>query len=111
MDIREKLVELLLAVDYICKSGECVDCAVGNCFIHRAADHLICNGVTVQEWIPVTERLPEDFVSVLGCISDAEPFPQVRECYATNEGFYFPALRGIYPVSHWCKMPQPPEGE
>lgn len=29
------------------------------------ADDLIANGVTVQEWIPVTERLPEEWVDVL----------------------------------------------
>ena len=68
-------------------------------------------GVTVQEWIPVTERLPEDFVSVLGCMTDAGILPPVRECFLTNEGFYFPALRDIHPVSHWCEMPTPPKGE
>ena len=31
------------------------------------ADHLIANGVTVQEWIPVTERLPKSGEHVLLC--------------------------------------------
>lgn len=30
-----------------------------------AADHLVANGVTVQEWIPVSERLPENEQDVL----------------------------------------------
>ena len=28
--------------------------------IENIADHLIANGVTVQRWIPVTERLPQE---------------------------------------------------
>ena len=33
----------------------------------RIADHLIANGVTVQRWIPVTERLPEESGYYLVC--------------------------------------------
>ena len=28
-------------------------------FVERLAEYLVANGVTVQEWIPVEERLPE----------------------------------------------------
>ena len=55
MDVREKLVEI-------------IQNSVGGCARHWAeviADGLIANGVTVQEWIPVTERLPEDGEAVL----------------------------------------------
>lgn len=31
------------------------------------ADHLISNGVTVQKWIPVSERLPKDSESPKEC--------------------------------------------
>ena len=46
---REKLIELFRAI------------AHENCFgsIEKIADHLIANGVTIQQWIPVKERLPE----------------------------------------------------
>ena len=52
---REKLIELL----------ESAESAIywnsdDNSFIQKIADHLIANGVTVQEWIPVTERLPQE---------------------------------------------------
>ena len=50
--IREKLIELMTAfygVDPMYYGVEA----------QHLADHLISNGVTVQQWIPVTERLPE----------------------------------------------------
>jgi hypothetical protein len=64
-----------------------------------------------KRWIPVTERLPENFVSVLGYMTDADPFPSVRECYTVGNAFFFPALCDVRPVSHWCEMPEPPKGE
>ena len=69
-------------------------------------DSLIANGVTIQNWIPVTERLPDNFVSVLGYMTDAGDFPPVRECYTVGNAFFFPALGDIHPVSHWCEMPK-----
>ena len=68
-------------------------------------------GVTVQEWVSVDERLPENFISVLGYMTDAGEFPPVRECYTVGNVFFFPALGDIHPVSHWREMPQPPKGE
>lgn len=52
MDVREKLVELIFDslcrhIDKSCKLAE------------NIADHLIANGVTVQEWINSEEMLPE----------------------------------------------------
>ena len=60
MDVREKLVELL-AEFY----G--VDPAYYGIEAEHLADHLIANGVTVQEWISVDDRLPENGVHVLLC--------------------------------------------
>ena len=54
MNVREKLVELL---DDMQRSGTgYFGSAIEN---KKIADYLIKHGVTVQEWIPVTERLPE----------------------------------------------------
>ena len=100
MDVREKLVELL---DIIIQPGQKT--------LGDIADYLISNGVTVQEWISVDERIPQNFVSVLGYMTDAGEFPPVRECYTVGNAFFFPALGDIHPVSHWCEMPQPPKGE
>lgn len=65
----------------------------------------------VQEWISVDEKLPQNFISVLGYMTDAGEFPPVRECYTVGNVFFFPALGDIHPVSHWQPMPHPPKGE
>ena len=60
--MREKLIELLETVvspkEVLCDGEVLVSTA-------RVADHLIANGVTIQKWIPVTERLPEPETEVL----------------------------------------------
>lgn len=103
MDVREKLIDLII-------DAKRTDPEVGS-FTEYLADCLINNGVTVQEWIPVDERLPENFISVLGYMTDAGEFPPVRECYTVGNVFFFPALGDIHPVSHWREMPQPPIGK
>ena len=65
----------------------------------------------VQEWISVDEKLPQNFISVLGYMTDAGEFPPVRECYTVGNVFFFPALGDMHPVSHWREMPKPPKGE
>ena len=67
----------------------------------------------VQEWISVTERLPEPFVSVLVHMPGEEPFPTVREGFISNDGIWQSAMFRREPgeVTHWKPMPQPPKGE
>ena len=108
MDVREKLIEILKKAPF---EGKVLDEWWWEEKIRIIADHLISNGVTVQEWISVDKRLPENFVSVLGYMTDAGEFPPVRECYTVGNVFFFPALGDIHPVSHWREMPQPPKGE
>lgn len=100
MDVREKLVELIESARYW-----------GSNTSAEIAENLLENGVTVQEWISVDEKLPQNFISVLGYMTDAGEFPPVRECYTVGNAFFFPALGDVHPVSHWCEMPQPPKGE
>ena len=104
MDVREKLVELLTNSPQL----DVLDWTTG---WEEAANYLIAHGVTVQEWISVDERIPQNFVSVLGYMTDAGEFPPVRECYTVGNEFFFPALGDVHPVSHWCELPQPPKGE
>ena len=105
MDVREKLVELIND----CRFME----GFGMDLVERQADHLIAHGVTVQEWISVTERLPEPFVSVLVHMPGEEPCPTVREGFISNDGIWQSAMFRREPgeVTHWKPMPQPPKGE
>ena len=131
MDVREKLIDLLTGhsidtqqdveyvADHLIANGVTVHENV------KMSDELLkqlknapitlCKSEpsieTVQEWISVDEKLPQNFISVLGYMTDAEEFPPVRECYTAGNAFFFPALGEVHPVSHWCEMPQPPKGE
>ena len=108
MDVREKLVGLLRNSPHL----DTIKGYKGNdCTFEQGADWLIANGVTVHEWISVDDRLPQNFVSVLGYMTDAGEFPPVRECYTVGNAFFFPALGDVHPVSHWREMPKPPKGE
>lgn len=75
----------------------------------HTADHLTADGVTVQKWIPVTERLPEEMKSVLTC--DHKGNIHIMRHY---RGFKDPF--GIdkndmhfFPVTHWMPLPEPPK--
>ena len=110
MDHREKLVDIVCDATQI--NGCIHSCNHPPCAMVRGiVDALIQNGVTVQEWISIEDKLPQNFVSVLGYMTDAREFPPVRECYTVGNAFFFPALGDVHPVSHWCEMPQPPKGE
>ena len=106
MDVRKKLIEIVKKAAYSSLPSNTEDFHL-NMFV----TNLLSHGVTVQEWISVDERLPENFISVLGYMTDAGEFPPVRECYTVGNAFFFPALGDVHPVSHWCEMPQPTKGE
>ena len=57
MDVREKLIEILRKQIF---PHELVDST------EAVEDYLLDNGVTVQEWISVKDRLPEEKVSGTG---------------------------------------------
>ena len=63
MEVREKLVEFLKTnacpSPFICDQA-CKYYGYGDCFPVRYADHLISNGVTVQEWIYVKDNTPTE---------------------------------------------------
>ena len=106
MDVREKLVELL--TEYFCG-----DPAYYGVEAHHLADHLISNGVTVQEWISVDDRLPDESGYYLvvyrdkynGSISIA--FDNYVKCGA---GEWW-ANEFTHNITHWMPPPQPPKGE
>ena len=104
MDVREKLVELVKRAIIDWEHGDASE---------WIADHLISNGVTVQEWISVEDRLPEAGGYVV-CIAKRNPFSRFMPMVARIEknGWVNPMTEQyISEVTHWMQMPQPPKGE
>ena len=109
MDVMEKLVEILKQAPF---EGKVLDEWWWEEKIKRIADHLISSGVTVQEWISVDDRLPEEKVD---CIV------HYKHAYCNNDGYWaigFCFYDGekfridlAYKVTHWMPMPDPPKGE
>ena len=119
MDVREKLVELLnevqeTGVNEIPAGFGCTCDYVKN---EKVASHLIANGVTVQEWISVKDRLPETDDWVLVCrktIKTGYTTIVVDRCTFTVGGDrMWLAEYATYKqvVTHWMQLPQPPKGE
>ena len=112
MTDREKLIELLGGVqDQARKTIGYGTFCFGN---EKVADHLIANGVTVQEWIPVTERLPERDVLVLCIGAKGGMFIGNPRCVYGNEDTaytYVPNSRGGRQTKYWMPLPEPPKGE
>ena len=110
MDVREKLVELLRNAKAAMKS-ENLSCDIArNMFV---VDFMMSNGVTVQEWISVDDRLPEAGGYVV-CIAKRNPFSRFMPMVARIEknGWVNPMTEQyISEVTHWMPLPKPPKGE
>ena len=60
-----------------------------------------------SEWIPVSERLPDDGQSV---IVFWRKYKEVGEAvFGKEEGWFSTDRDGCHDVSHWMPMPEPPE--
>ena len=112
MDVREKLVKIVC--DAMESNGCIGHCNHSPCFeVERVVNELIDNGVTVQEWISVTERLPEAGKYVI-CIAKRNPFSMFMPMVARIEknGWVNPITEQyISEVTHWMPMPAQPKGE
>ena len=125
--MREKLIDLIergrdLGNEMCGKQDGCDECqykAPKACLWGFVADHLIANGVTIQRWIPVSERLPDTAERVLVCktwlgtvykpvYGYYQDYPNQKGCwYVLTEFGYYPQRE----VTHWMPLPQPPKGE
>ena len=86
MDVREKMIELIAKAKYICAndySDHTED--------EYIADTLLDNGVTVQEWISVDERLPEEKVNCIvhykHAYCDNDDYWAIGICFYDGEKF------------------------
>ena len=118
MDVREKLVEILKQAPF---EGKVLDEWWWEEKIKRIADHLISNGITVQEWISVNDKLPPYNHDVLVY----RPNMAMKIIVDTYDGYYGDdddewyegwALygkdtHGNPAITHWAYLPQPPKGE
>ena len=107
MDVREKLVEIVKKAAYSSLPSNTEDFHL-NMFV----TNLLSHGVTVQEWVSVTERLPEkgEEVLVFDTRENWTGFAWLRPDETwTALGFDFPFDLGE--VTHWMPLPQPPKGE
>ena len=110
MDVREKLIDLL--------TGHSIDTQQD---VEYVADHLVSNGVTVQEWISVNDKLPpynhdvlvyrpnmamkfivDDYDGYYG--EDDDEWYEGWAKYGTD-------THGNHVITHWAYLPQPPKGE
>ena len=113
MDVREKLIEILRKPIF---PHELVDPT------EAVADYLLDSGVTVQEWISVNDRLPEDD------LPKNTKKKMIRCLVYTNKGTIKPCVRQRWEVNgklvpwqwnkdlfakptQWMYYPQPPKGE
>lgn len=117
MDIREKLVELLTNSPQL----DVLDWTTG---WEEAANYLTAHGVTVQEWISVTERLPEQppnrvdeqgrswFTQDIDCIVyDGKIVFAAHYSFQNKFFWYSDTLHPLKNITHWMPMPEPPEDD
>ena len=101
MDVRGKLVELIESARYW-----------GSNTSAEIADNLLDSGVTVQEWISVKDRLPEDDSDVLAYSSIGEESRIYPACY--SNGVWFDCVfnaPATDTTTHWMSLPPLPKGE
>ena len=113
MDIKEELSNLICEAYHNYLQGDGHDSMSVN-----FADHLIANGVTVNEWISVKDRLPETnyrtmvIVCVDGNKSAARWFERTMISGKLVERFKYPwDVITCENITHWMPLPQPPKGE
>ena len=112
MDVRGKLIEILRKPIF---PHELVDPT------EAVADYLLDSGVTVQEWIPVKDKLPPYNRNVLVY----RPNMAMKILVDTYYGYYGDDddewyegwakygkdIHGKPIITHWAYLPQPPKGK
>ena len=97
MDTRRKLVELLINTIGLTPTDAEI-----------YANDFIAHGITLQEWIPVEDRLPDVGFDVLFMCENK------CCCVGTYSDTYRDFFSGQFPVkgvTHWMPLPKPLKGE
>ena len=116
--VREKLVDLLTNSPQL----DVLDWTTG---WEEAANYLIAHGVTVQEWISVDDRLPDEtgrYLTVKKRIAPDEFGGNRTDIvilrFFVDDGFRMPTHIPDWineeineEVTHWMPLPQTPKGE
>ena len=108
MDVRGKLIDLLKQIKYVS--------------VENAANILIANGVTVQEWVPASEPPKKITNKVIVLCKNGyrgfghyEDYKGKQTWYNLESGKPFTdwdwEYCDSYEVTHWQPLPQPPKGE
>ena len=110
MDVREKLVELIDNIYLPMMDGPDTigEYRIPYKFKREIADHLIANGVTVQEWIPASEPPKKyrdeygELIPFLVCAEDTDyPFRAMYDGKTWGDGIF------AIPVKWWMHLPEP----
>ena len=119
MDVREKLIDLII-------DAKRTDPKEGS-FTEYLADHLIANGVTVQEWINSEEMLPEFPCLAVDVNGNSVFIPDgiltikdkhgewcinasLAKEFRLINGAKIDALIWENRIAYWMPIPQPPKG-
>ena len=134
MNVREKLIKICfrefcdLAGDSPCGCDGCpygeYEPDNGGCYVEYKKDKIEKlendmdkyqkedNGVTVQEWISVKDKLPEEKVNCIvhyrHAYCDDDDYWAIGMCFYDGEKFQ---LGPAYKVTHWMPLPELPKGE
>jgi hypothetical protein len=117
--MREKLIDVFMHLDRhikimdeygICYTSDFAEAVETVLTMLKTQD---ANGVTVQKWIPVTERLPEKDVLVLCIGAKGGMFLGYPRWMSHDDTAYtrVPNARGGRYTKYWCYLPEPPKGE
>ena len=100
MDVKEKLVDIVEKA-----SARTLPKNTCHTNIVMLVNALVEEGVTVQEWIPVTERLPD--------WRDGKVLVFTKYGFSICERTVNNRWRGQHAnwITHWTYLPKPPKGE
>lgn len=109
--VKEKLNKLIhTAADYSVEMCEryvdCNSCPHFGDSCYAMTDYLIQNGVTIQEWVSVDERLPEEEGKYIVCTAKNTVY--CAKYHA--KGKFFGTDMHTH-ITHWMPLPALPKGD